>query len=273
MSAQSKIENEFIAAINDRDYKVNSDAIAYALVITENDNNRIDFEHLLNEYLDNPRLENVLDTFNPFENECFEQFFKQEDKDIALTEFLKFASVDGLSDAQYEITKKLSGEEFFDISYALAINDKKNLFRDLNAEYVSNKMKFEDIKLLVCSFDENIQDSIDTRRVNIETKVFAEFARKSTSQAGLIVAYRNYEFAVDCAMKNIDINEQIETLKQTSKVSYDDMRKICDKLSGNKREISLTDFANKEHIIQDNIYKSRENSWWRDKTAVPKMKM
>ncbi|WP_449102039.1 hypothetical protein [Pseudomonas extremaustralis] len=273
MSAQSKIENEFIAAINSQDFKVNVEAIAYALIVTGNDSNRIDFEDLIHEYLENARLEVVLETFNPFENECFEQLFKQETKEEALTEFLKFASVDGLSDAQYEITKKLSEEEFFDISYALAINDKKNLFCDLNAEYVKNKMKFEDIKLLVCSFDENIQDKIDTRKVNIETKVFAEFARKSTSQAGLVVAYRNYEFAVDCVIKNVDIDKEIENLKKNPKITYEDMRKICDKLSGNKKEISLTDFANKEHVIQDNIYKSREVSWWRDNTKVPKMKM
>lgn len=258
MEAKYYTENKFIEAINSSDFKENVDAIAYALVVLESGNNRIDFEDLIHKYLDNSRLEVVLDTLNPFEHEQFEPLYKQDDKEEMLKEFLKFASFDGMPEAQLALTKKLSEESFFDLSYALAINDKKNMFGSLNVDYIQNKMKFDDVKLLVSSFDENIHDKVDTRRVNVETKVFADFARKSTSQAGLIVAFRAYEFAVDCVVNNVDLEKLTDKLKTVQSITHDDLQKIKDKLSGNKKEISLLEYTHKERRIEGNINRVKE---------------
>lgn len=258
MTSQLETEHSFVNEINSKNIVTNFNAIAYALATIEKDDNRIDFEDLIAKYVENPKLEGVLNVMNPFEVEGFEEVFIQEDRDLAHKQFADFVSFDGYSDAQRIITEKLAGEKFFDVSYALAVNTMKSEFSDLNPVYVQEKMKLDDIKAIIGSFDDALYTPIDGRTINLETKIFLDIVKKSSSEENVINAFRCYKFAIDCVMGGKDIAEVLLNVKRHSKINARDLKEIQQKLSGNTRKIHLSEYADRQNKIQENMEKRQK---------------
>jgi hypothetical protein len=259
MSDLNRIEGKFIKEINADDFKVNTDAIAFALNELNNAYSETDYEDLMKNYLDNPRLEYVLEILNPFEEEGFENLFTQANREEAFETFIEFASIDGLNEPAKEILVRLNEGDFFDLSYALAVNDKKDLFENMSVDYIK-KIPVNDLKAIISCIDDNIRDVFDKRTLKPETIVFMDSAKKYTSSVDdMIVSFKNYEFTIKCIENGAKIQEQMRFIEGYDRISQSDMNKIIEKLSGNKKEVSIHQYADVERKIQENIEKKRNS--------------
>lgn len=257
MIATNKIEDKFIKFINGDNFEENIGAIAFALSELENAYNEVDFEDLNKKYLDNPRLEKVLDILNPFESKKLEVLYSQSDRGEAFETFIEFASIDGLNEPAKAMLDKLNTDYFFDLSYALAVNDKKELFENMSVDYI-NGMPLNDLKAIISCLDENIREVFDKRTLRTETKIFLESANKYNSTIDdMIITFKNYEFAIKCIEAGAKISEQIKMIEGYDAISNRDMNKIVEKLSGNKREITMSEYSEVERRIQENIERKR----------------
>jgi hypothetical protein len=257
MNTTNQIENKFIKFINSDNFEENVGAIAFALSEYDNEYSEIDFEDLNKKYLDNPRLEKVLDVLNPFESKKLEILYSQSDKSEAFDTFIEFASIDGLNEPAKAMLDKLGNDYFFDLSYALVVNDKKELFENMSVDYIKN-MPLIDLKAIISCLDETISDVYDKRSLRTETKVFLDSVRKyNSTMDDMIISFKNYEFAIKCIECGARISEQIKEIVGCDKISQSDMNKIIERLSGNKKQITMEEYSAVERRIQENIEKKR----------------
>jgi len=265
MNTTNQIENKFIKFINSDNFEENVGAIAFALSEYDNEYSEIDFEDLNKKYLDNPRLEKVLDVLNPFESKKLEILYSQSDKSEAFDTFIEFASIDGLNEPAKAMLDKLGNDYFFDLSYALVVNDKKELFENMSVDYIKN-MPLIDLKAIISCLDETISDVYDKRSLRTETKVFLDSVRKyNSTMDDMIISFKNYEFAIKCIECGARISEQIKEIVGCDKISQSDMNKIIERLSGNKKQITMEEYSAVERRIQENIEKkrnARKFSFW-----------
>lgn len=294
MKFEGDIENRFAKAIRNSDFNVNYQALKMAS-IAKAEGSEIAFEKIISENEITERLEDFLD-FAPFDDEANFDLFqggrracyafyevcaakpKEKDNDVWLSTEEKWevlpnidlymstiTGVEGneraraeinISKTQYEMYNKMLEADVFDMSIALSIHTMSAVLDKLSPEYVKNHMTHEDVKAIVVTLDDKINDDLVYSDLSYEVGRFVNASRLSTRKPHVLF---NVMTTFANATANGETEEEVlRNLHEVGMVDDKVLKKYCAAIQQQKAKIEFYDLEEEDDEI---LYIPPDNSF------------